>query len=130
MVRSGSPEAQRVLGADKVRSEDYTQLARIASKLSPAQWADYAARVTARTTDLDQLERSVEAYLRQAEQRAAQAEKYENVHTKLLGTESLLKQYREYQKKQKVATEGTTITIVGAAGGGHRPHPAHPGRRR
>jgi uncharacterized protein DUF4157 len=117
-VRSLPAEARRVLGADKVRPEDYAQLVRIASKLTPAQWADYAARVTGRTTDLDELERSVEAYLRLAQQRAEEAGRYRDVHTKLIGTESLLKQYRAYQKLQKVATEGRTITIVGAAGGG------------
>lgn len=103
------PPVQQALGGiESFKPEDYPQLARIAGILSPAEWADYLSRVTARTASLDQLEASVEAYQAQKRKRDAEAGRFKDLQIKLAGTSSLYRAYKDYLKKRDAAL-GTSV---------------------
>src|SRR5262249_49191715 len=94
-----------LLGGDGTwKPQDYTQLVRIAESLSPSEWVDYASRVTARTTDLDQLEAAVNAFREQSRKREANVARRKELQHKLYGTESLYGAYKDYLQKKADAT--------------------------
>lgn len=80
--------------------DDYVQILRIAQKLaslSPEKRQDYLARINASTSQLDQLERSVDDYLYFQAQREKQAVEHEAASKPLLGAEGIYDSYRRYK---------------------------------
>lgn len=86
--------------------DDYTQILRIAQKLAslpPEKRQDYLARINASTSQLDQLERSVDDYVYLQAQREKQNAEHEAASKPLLGAESLYDSYRNYKAIKKNA---------------------------
>jgi hypothetical protein len=86
--------------APPITPENYTQLLRIANKLAelpPIARKDYLERITASTTDLDVMERSIDSYVQFQAERTKQAESHENVSKPLLGADDVYKRYRFYK---------------------------------
>ncbi len=107
-------EVRQVLGGvPSFKTADFPQLLRIAGKMSPGEWADYISRVNAQTSDLDQLEASVDAFLTEKRAREEGKAELKEQQKKLAGTESLYRQYQDYLVKKKAATG----RIVPARGG-------------
>lgn len=85
---------------------DYDQLFRIAKKIDgmpPGQPADYASKVTASTTNLDEFEASVDRYLGEMATRKKDAEEHNRTMTKLAGLEEVYKQFRLWQTLEAVS---------------------------
>jgi hypothetical protein len=100
---AGGPDAP---GIDP---QDYTQILRIAHKLArlrPEQRADYLGRITADTTDLDVMERSVDNYLDFQAQRLKDVESHETAAKPLLGMDDVYTKYRFYKTYLKDASLG------------------------
>lgn len=99
-------EIRQLLGGEqRWKPSDYAQLKRIAGKLTLTEWADYKARVTSTTADLDTLEASVNSYLAQKQARDEDIRARQEVQRKLEGTEGLYAAYKDYQKKKKAPGE-------------------------
>jgi hypothetical protein len=85
-----------IRGLDKVEdAATYQRLNRLIARLNPAQWADYASRVTEETQSLDEFERSIEAYLQSQRQRGAEALLRDKAIEKLWGHEALYDRYKD-----------------------------------
>jgi hypothetical protein len=99
-------------GADdsSILPDDYTQLLRIAQKLtnlSAAERQDYLARINISTSSLDVLERSIESYIRFRAEREKQAQENETVAKPLLGAEDIYTQYKDYKQLEKNVALGS-----------------------
>lgn len=79
---------------------DYDQLFRIAKKIDgmpQGQAADYASKVTASTTSLDEFETSVDRYIAEMATRNKETEAHNKTMTKLAGLEEVYKKFRLWQ---------------------------------
>ncbi|NJO00825.1 MAG: hypothetical protein HC880_03245 [Bacteroidia bacterium] len=101
-------------GRKEFDPKDYAQLKRIVDKLTPEQWNDYMNRVSAKTTDLDVLEQSVQAFKERIEQRKVDLKKLDHLVTKLHSLEEVYKLYKQY--KQMAPRRGGTIVPTMAGG--------------
>ncbi|HEX3473493.1 MAG TPA: DUF4157 domain-containing protein [Kofleriaceae bacterium] len=85
---------------------DYDQLFRIAKKIEgmpPGQAADYASKVTASTTSLDELDASIDRYLGEMATRKQDAGEHNLAMTKLAGLEEVYKRFRLWQTLEAVS---------------------------
>lgn len=81
-------------------ASDHAQLLRVVQKIEampPGQVADYLSRINGTTTDLTELEASLDAYVAEMAQRAVQTEEREAVQTRLYGLEEVYARYRQYR---------------------------------
>ena len=79
---------------------DYDQLFRIAKTIDgmpQGQAADYASKVTASTTSLDEFETSVDRYIAEMATRNKETEAHNKTMTKLAGLEEVYKKFRLWQ---------------------------------
>ncbi len=84
----------------ELKPEDYDRLFALAKKIErmpPGQVADYASKVTATTTDLDEFEASLDHYLEEMAQREKDGAERDTVKTKLTGLEEVYKHYKEWK---------------------------------
>ncbi|WP_440135155.1 hypothetical protein [Chitinophaga sancti] len=96
------PAIKEFLRADQTFTpENYAKLNDIASLLDQfdvADFLDYKSKISIETTDLEELKRSIAAYLEEKKKREqAQAEKGK-IEDKIDGLETLYKRYKEFKK--------------------------------
>ena len=92
--------------------EDYDQLFAVAKKIERmpvGQSADFASKVTGKTTNLGVFEASLDHYIAQAAARDAQTKERDNIQTKLLGLEEVYKKYRSYKLLRDSPSDKTGI---------------------
>lgn len=85
---------------------DYDQLFRIAKRIEgmpPGQPADYASKVTASTTSLDELDASIDRYLGEMATRKQDADEHDRTMTRLAGLEEVYKRFRLWQTLEAVS---------------------------
>jgi hypothetical protein len=117
----GKNVSKVIQGIDKVEdAATYQRLNTILQKLTPAQWADFEKRITGMTTNLDDFEKAVDAYLAAQQQREAERVSREPLVTKLYGLETIYQQYRAFLSQLKreqslAAAAGTTLQAIGAS---------------
>jgi hypothetical protein len=111
------PQVQKALGgAEHFDPARYRQLTRIASRLTTAEWGDYLSRVTAHTTDLAVLDRSITSYLAAKAERDASAKRYSALQGRFAGSENIFDLYRDYQKASEAASGTTWVDPMGGGG--------------
>lgn len=85
----------------EITPEDYAQVYRIGKKIEamePSEVLDYYSKISGSTTDLNTFESALDKYIQQQEQRAKEAEKREEIQTKLSGHEDVYQAYKEWKK--------------------------------
>jgi hypothetical protein len=117
----GESAGKVIQGIDQVQDAgSYQRLNTILQKLTPAQWADFEKRIVGKTTNLDDFEKAVDAYLSAQRQREAEGTARDRLVAKLYGLESLYQQYRNVQSQQGkeetlAAVAGTDLGAMGAS---------------
>ncbi|HYQ18493.1 MAG TPA: DUF4157 domain-containing protein, partial [Polyangiaceae bacterium] len=95
--------------AASLTPDDYGKALSIAEKLAqlrPEQRQDYLARINARTTSLEALDRSVDDYIALQQNRARQAQEIDQTAKPLMGRDELYKQYRFWKLYGQKVTLG------------------------
>jgi hypothetical protein len=96
------PVIKEFLHADQTFTPDnYTKLNEIAvflDQFTAADFLDYKSKVNFETTDLEELRRSVAAYLKEKQDRRKAGDERETIKTKIYGLEDLYKKYKEFRK--------------------------------
>jgi hypothetical protein len=85
---------------------DYDQLFRIAKKIDgmpQGQAADYASKVTASTTNLDEFEASVDHYIGEMATRTKESEAHNKTMTKLSGLKEVYEKFRLWQALEEMS---------------------------
>lgn len=102
----GESVGKVIKGIDKVQdAATYQRMNKIIQKLTPDQWADYEKRVTGKVENLDDFEKSVDAYLSAQKQRQVEFEQRDQLVQKLYGLESLYQQYTDWKSITGVSSD-------------------------
>jgi hypothetical protein len=96
------PAVKTLLQSDQTFTpENYAKLSVIAALLkefTAADFLDYKSKINAETTDLDVLQKSMEAYLKEKAVRNNAGKEREIIKTKLYGLKELYIRYKEFRK--------------------------------
>ena len=96
------PEVRSFINAGThVKPEDYSRIAPVAmllNRFTATDFLDYGDKVNIDTADLEELRKSLEAYLAQKEKKQKNTEKRESIKAKLYGLEGLYKAYKDYKR--------------------------------
>jgi hypothetical protein len=98
------PEVKKLINISTngkiIAPNDYEQLYRIAKNIEgmdTSEVLDYYSKISGSTTDLNTFEASLDAYIKQQEERKKETEKREALQTKLYGLEDVYKAYKAWK---------------------------------
>ncbi|MBS1911272.1 MAG: DUF4157 domain-containing protein [Bacteroidetes bacterium] len=96
LVRAVIMDDHRAATLDPRDYEKVLSIAKQLSTLSPEELAEYKSRTTVETTDVGEMEKSVQAFLTERRQRQADEAERRKAGTRLYGLETLYKLYKEF----------------------------------